>query len=82
MLARICFFYFLQGAAAFYAYFQAGPKQLSNDEKVKMIMDLKAKVPNNIAIQTFDLDYYKSLSPELQTRFLKCIDSGHKFAHC
>jgi hypothetical protein len=67
---------FFQGAAALYAYFQAGPKQLSNDEKVKMIMDLKAKVPNNIAIQTFDLDYYKSLSPDLQTRFLKCLDSG------
>jgi hypothetical protein len=67
----------LQGAAALY-FFQSGPKKLSNDEKVKQIMDLKAKVPNNIAIQTFDLDYYKSLSPDLQTRFLKCLDSGRE----
>ncbi len=51
---------------------------MSNEEKVKQILELKPKLPNNIAIQTFDLDYYKSLSPELQTRFLKCLDSGRE----
>ena len=39
---------------------------------------MKAKFPKNIAVQTFDLDYYNSLSPELQTRFLKCLDSGRE----
>ena len=66
-----------QGAGAYYFYNQQ-PKGLSNEEKVKQILELKPKLPNNIAIQTFDLEYYKSLSPDLQTRFLKCLDSGRE----
>ena len=41
-------------------------------------MALKPEEPDNIAIQTFDLEYYNSLSPELQTRFLRCLDSGRE----
>ena len=52
--------------------------RLSNDEKVAQIMNLKPKLPNNIAIQCFDLEYYQSLSPIAQTLFLKCLDSGRE----
>ena len=51
---------------------------LSNDEKVAALIAMKPKQPNNIAVQMFDPEYYKSLSPELQTRFLKCLDSGRE----
>ena len=56
----------------------AAVKGVSNDDKVAQLLALKPKEPNNIAVQTFDLDYYNSLSPELQTRFLKCLDSGRE----
>jgi hypothetical protein len=41
-------------------------------------MALKPQAPNNIAVQMFDPDYYKSLSPDQQTLFLKCLDSGRE----
>eukprot|EP00798_Chlamydomonas_sp_ICE-L_P020520 gene20520-27312_t len=49
-----------------------------NFKKVAEIMALKAKCPDNIAIQVFDEAYYNSLSPALQTRLLKCLDSGRE----
>lgn len=49
-----------------------------NAKKVSEILALKAKFPDNIAVQCFDEAYYNSLSPELQTRLLKCLDSGRE----
>jgi len=41
---------------------------------------MKAKCPDNLAIQCFDLAYYNTLSKDLQVRFLKCLDSGRENA--
>jgi creatine kinase len=45
---------------------------------VAQILRMKDEFPNNIAIQCFDKAFYDSLSPDLQTRFLKCLDSGRE----
>ena len=37
---------------------------------------LKARWPENIAIQSFDPDYFAALSQDQQIRLLKCINSG------
>jgi protein-arginine kinase len=53
-------------------------KALTPNEKAEELVALKSKLPDNIAVQTFDMEYYKSLSPELQARFVKCLDSGRE----
>ena len=53
-------------------------KMAENRKKFDQIMSLKPKLPNNIAIQWFNADFYNSLSPDLQTQFLKCLDSGRE----
>jgi protein-arginine kinase len=37
---------------------------------------LRSERPDNIAVQSFDRDYYDSLSPELRARLLACVKSG------
>lgn len=49
---------------------------MSNQSKVAKILEIKKSNPGNIMARVFDVDYYSSLSPDLQTRFLKCLDSG------
>ena len=49
----------------------------SLQDKVVRIRELKAGYPDiNIAIQTFDEQYYNQLSQEKKGRFLKCFTSG------
>ena len=45
-------------------------------DKVGRILELKGSHPDNIALQTFDQQYYNQLSPEDRKRFLKCLNSG------
>lgn len=52
----------------------------TNSEKVMQILSMRARCPDNLAIQCFDDRYYATLTPELQTRFLKCLDSGRENA--
>ena len=49
---------------------------MSNQSKVDTILDIKKTHPDNIMARAFDVDYYNSIAPELQTRFLKCLASG------
>ncbi len=53
-------------------------QKTSDVDKVVQIMDMKAKFPDNIAIQCFDKAYYDSLSVDDKPRFLKCLDSGRE----
>ena len=46
------------------------------EERVKLVLQLRDKWPENIAVQSFDLDYYKSLSFEHKQRLLLCMKSG------
>lgn len=48
-------------------------------EKVKQILELKEKWPDNIAVQCFDEEYYNSLPDDAtKAAFLKCLDSGRE----
>eukprot|EP01046_Picozoa_sp_COSAG06_P049392 COSAG06_NODE_7593_length_2448_cov_9.736484_3_plen_181_part_00 len=40
------------------------------------IAEVKAAQPDNIGIQCFDLDYFNSLTPDLQARMIACARSG------
>lgn len=57
---------------------ESSASEVAVDPKVQQILDLKSKCPDNLAIQCFDLAYYNSLNKDLQTRFLKCLDSGRE----
>lgn len=46
------------------------------DQTIAEIEALKADWPNNIALRCFDAAYLRTLSPDNQTRFLKCLASG------
>ena len=50
--------------------------QSALEERVKLVLQLRDKWPENIAVQSFDLDYYKSLSFEHKQRLLLCMKSG------
>ena len=53
--------------------------KLTDAEKVKQLLELKAKCPDNIAVQCFDETYYNSLPDDAtKTTFLKCLDSGRE----
>ena len=45
-------------------------------KELAAIAEVKASQPDNIGIQCFDLDYFKSLSPDLQARMIACARSG------
>ena len=42
----------------------------------KKIARLRAENPDNITLNTFDFQYYESLSDELKPAFLACLNSG------
>jgi len=44
--------------------------------ELQKIADVKKTQPDNIGIQSFDFDYFNSLSPELQDRMIACARSG------
>lgn len=46
------------------------------DKKLQAIAAIKATHLNNIGVQCFDADYFRSLSIDLQNRLLFCINSG------
>jgi hypothetical protein len=46
------------------------------DEMAAKVAELAAANPENIALQSFDGEYYAGLAPELQTRLLACLSSG------
>ncbi len=48
------------------------------ERNVQQIVELRdgGRYPQNIALRCFDEAYYNALSPELQQRFLRCLDSG------
>ena len=50
------------------------PSKMS--EKISKIYEIKKSHPENISAACFEQDYYDSLSPALQERFLKCLNSG------
>jgi len=52
-----------------------GPKG-SAEERIAKIMAIKHSHPDNIAVATFDPEYYQSLTPALQERLLWCMNSG------
>jgi hypothetical protein len=45
-------------------------------KELAAIADVKASNPDNLAMKHFDYDYFLSLSPELQARFIKCVRTG------
>jgi hypothetical protein len=45
-------------------------------KELAAIADVKASQPDNIGIQCFDVEYFKSLSPDLQARMIACARSG------
>ena len=45
-------------------------------DKIAKIHEVKTTNPDNLGAACFEQDYYDSLSPELQARFLKCLNSG------
>ncbi len=51
-------------------------QSLKNQAEYEQIMVLKKTHLNNISAQVFCPTYYKSLSPELQTRLIQCCRSG------
>jgi len=53
-------------------------QQAKNEEQVAEILKLKESYPDNIAVQVFDQEYYKTLDLKKQTGLLKCIDSGRE----
>ena len=56
------------------AVFPKGSGSLS--EKVARIHEIKRSNPDNIGCACFDQSYFDSLSPALQERLLKCLNSG------
>ena len=49
---------------------------LSHGEELAKIAKVKATMPDNIAIQKFDFEYFATLDPAQQTRLLKCLKTG------
>eukprot|EP00588_Corethron_pennatum_P018511 CAMPEP_0194307118 /NCGR_PEP_ID=MMETSP0171-20130528/3990_1 /TAXON_ID=218684 /ORGANISM="Corethron pennatum, Strain L29A3" /LENGTH=148 /DNA_ID=CAMNT_0039059013 /DNA_START=71 /DNA_END=514 /DNA_ORIENTATION=+ len=49
---------------------------LSYSEELAKIAKTKATMPDNIAIQKFDFDYFATLTPDQQGRLLQCIKTG------
>ncbi len=49
---------------------------MSFDERLSTITELKATNPQNIALQSFDSDYFATLDVDRQRRFMKCLASG------
>ena len=52
------------------------PQNVTPEQKVARILEIKKSHPNNIMAKCFDEEYYNSLSDEQKLRFLKCLDSG------
>lgn len=46
------------------------------DDAVAKITDLKQHNPNNIALQSFDADYFASLGDDAKARLMQCMNSG------
>jgi len=49
---------------------------LSYSDELAKIAKTKATMPDNIAIQKFDFDYFATLTPDQQGRLLQCIKTG------
>ena len=49
---------------------------LSHGEELAKIAKVKATMPDNIAIQKFEFEYFATLDPAQQTRLLKCLKTG------
>ena len=49
---------------------------LSHGEELAKIAKVKATMPDNIAIQKFDFEYFATLDPQQQSRLLKCLKTG------
>jgi len=49
---------------------------LAHGEELAKIAKVKATMPDNIAIQKFDFEYFATLDPAQQTRLLKCLKTG------
>lgn len=49
---------------------------MSHDERLSLIAKLKTTNPQNIALQSFDPDYFARLDVDRQRRFMKCLNSG------
>ena len=49
---------------------------LSHGEELAKIAKVKATMPDNIAIQKFDFEYFAKLDPQQQSRLLKCLKTG------
>ena len=49
---------------------------LSHGEELAKIAKVKATMPDNIAIQKFNFEYFATLEPAQQSRLLKCFKTG------
>ena len=52
------------------------PANVTPEQKVARILEIKASHPDNIMARCFDEEYYNSLDDPMKIRFLKCLDSG------
>ncbi len=48
----------------------------SPNNLIAVLARLKLEQPQNLAVQAFDVDYFRSLTPDLQARLLACMKSG------
>eukprot|EP00241_Pyramimonas_parkeae_P006112 CAMPEP_0114245388 /NCGR_PEP_ID=MMETSP0058-20121206/11867_1 /TAXON_ID=36894 /ORGANISM="Pyramimonas parkeae, CCMP726" /LENGTH=422 /DNA_ID=CAMNT_0001358433 /DNA_START=151 /DNA_END=1419 /DNA_ORIENTATION=- len=53
-----------------------GVEDLENERLLKLIQKARVDFPDNLMAKHFDFDYYKSLSPGLRKRLLRCCKSG------